>query len=257
MKRKEKVDIVKMNNGVIQEATDEIVVEKVLSIYVNKEFYASLMCTPDEKIELAIGFLFAEGVISSMESIKSIIELSENLICATLNHDLEEDFQNRKVLTSGCARGSMDLSIFEENNIKPVESRYQYAAHDILLMMKEFNHKSELFKQTGGVHSCAICSNNSIQFFSEDIGRHSALDKVIGKALLKNITLEDKLLMTTGRISSDIAVKAARAGIPIIVSHSAPTDMALNIAKKTNITMIGFARGSRMSIYCGSDRIIY
>ncbi|MDF2593358.1 MAG: fdhD, partial [Clostridia bacterium] len=203
-----------------------------------------------------IGFLFAEGVISSMESIKSIIELSENLICAILNDDLEEDFQNRKVLTSGCAKGSMDLSIFEENSIKPVESRYQYAAHDILLMMKEFNHKSVLFKQTGGVHSCAICGNNSILFFSEDIGRHNALDKVIGKAQLKNMTLEDKLLMTTGRISSDIAVKAARAGVPIIVSHSAPTDMALNIAKKANITMIGFARGRRMSIYCGSDRII-
>jgi FdhD protein len=257
MKSKEKVGILKINNGIIQEVEDEIVVEKIVNIYVNKEFYSSLMCTPEEKIELATGFLFAEGVISSMESIKSIVELSENLICAILNYDLEEDFQSRRVLTSGCAKGSMDLSIFEENNMKPVASSYQHAAHDILFMMKEFNHRSLLFKQTGGVHSCAICSNNSIHYFSEDIGRHNALDKVIGKALLKNTALEDKLLMTTGRISSDIAVKAAKAGIPIIVSHSAPTDMALNIARKSNITMIGFARGNRMSIYYGSDRIIY
>jgi FdhD protein len=256
MGSKKMVEIIKINDGGKQEVTDEIVVESLLNIYINKEFYASLMCTPNEKIELAVGFLFAEGIIASANSIKSAVELTENIVCIILDYDIEESFHERKVFTSGCAKGSMNLNTFEHNDIQPVKSDNKYKANGIFTLMREFNHKSELFKQTGGVHSCAVCSSNEILYFSEDIGRHNALDKVIGKAVLNNIDLGDKLLMTTGRISSDIAVKAAKAGIPIIASHSAPTDMALNIAKTANITMLGFVRGNRMSIYCGNDRII-
>lgn len=250
------VEITKINNGIMEKVTDELVLEEMLTIFVNKRFYASLLCTPDEKLELAIGFLFAQGVISSIDDVKSVEDMGSNIICVILNNGLQADYQNKRVLTSGCAQGSIDLSILEERQVELVRGDCKYSAKDILLIMKEFNNKSELFKQTGGVHSCAICNSQGITFFSDDIGRHNALDKVIGRSLLNNIELEDKLLMTTGRISSDIAVKAARAGIPIIVSHSAPTEMALNIAKTANITMVGFARGSRMSIYCGEDRII-
>jgi FdhD protein len=256
MKSKKRVDITKINNGVKQEVTDEIIVEKVLNVYINKNYYSSLMYTPNEKIELALGHLFSQGIIQSMESVKRAVETSENIVCVILDYDLEEDLDERRVLTSGCAKGSIDMRILEDKDMKPVENNKQYSAQDILLLMREFNQKSELFKETGGVHSCAICSSKDILCFSEDIGRHNALDKVIGKALRNNIALEDKLLLATGRISSDIAIKAARAGIPIIVSHSAPTDMALDLARKSNITMVGFARGNRMSIYCGSDRII-
>lgn len=250
------VNITKINSGAQTEITDEIIVEEVLNIYVNRRFYTSLMCTPNEMLELAIGFLFAEETISSMDDISGVEEICENSIGIILKYDLEEDFQKRKALTSGCAKSSINLDILEKSNIKPIESNYKFNADEILSMMKEFNGKSELFKETGGVHSCAICSSTEIIFFSEDIGRHNALDKVIGKALINNVNLDDKLLMTTGRISSDIAIKAARASISVIVSHSAPTDMALNIAKTSNITMAGFARGKRMSVYCGKQRII-
>lgn len=256
MDAKKAVDIIKINNGAKQEVIDEIIVEQMLNIYVNKEFYASLMCTPNEKIELALGFLFAEGVISSIESVKSVMELTEDIVCVMLNYEVEEAYQQRKTLTSGCAGGSINLTAIEARSLKPVASDCKYSAEGILSIMKEFNHRSELFLQTGGVHSCAICSSDGIVLFSEDIGRHNALDKIIGKAIMNNIDLGDKLLMTTGRISSDIALKAARAGIPMIISHSAPTDMALNISNKSNITIVGFARGNRMNIYCGSDRII-
>lgn len=256
MSSKKTVQIIKINDGAKQEITDEIVSENLLNIYVNKEFYASLMCTPNEKTELAVGFLFAEGIIVSANSIKSAVELTENIVCVMLDHEIEPSLHQRKVFTSGCAKGSMDFSAFDQNDIRPVKSDNKYRADDIFMLMKEFNHKSELFRQTGGVHSCAVCRDNEILYFSEDIGRHNALDKVIGQALLNNMELRDKLLMTTGRISSDIAVKAARAGIPVIASHSAPTDMALDIAKTANITMLGFVRGNRMSIYCGEDRII-
>jgi FdhD protein len=249
------INIKRINNDLQEETSDSIIEEIPLDIFVNYEFYAALMCTPIEVKELAIGFLFSEGVISSINSIKSIEEKDENRVCIILKHDINVDTNSVKAITSGCGKGSVHIKSLEESRIKVIESNCKFAIKDVLKLMKEFNSKSELFKQTGGVHSCSICSENSILLFSEDIGRHNALDKVVGKALMSNMDLIDKIVMTTGRISSDIVVKVAKAGIQIIVSHSAPTTLALSIAKAANITIIGFARGSRMNIYCNEHRM--
>ena len=250
-----KVNITRINKELQEDTWDSIIEEIPLDIFVNHEFYATLMCTPIEVVELAVGFLYSEGVISSMGSIKSIEEKYENRVCIILNHEITVDYNNTRAITSGCGKGSIHVISLEECSVNFIDSNYKIAIVNILKLMSEFNSKSELFKQTGGVHSCCICSDNNMLVFSEDIGRHNALDKIVGKALMSNIDLQDKLVMTTGRISSDIVVKAAKAGIPIIVSHSAPTSLALSIAKAANITLIGFARGSRMNIYCSQHRI--
>ncbi len=249
------ISIKKTNNEFWEETSDSIVVEKPLKIFINYELYTVLMCTPSEALELVVGFLFSEDIISSIDCIKSIEEKYEDRVCVVLNKDIKVDFDSVKASTSGCGKGSVKFKFIEEGGIKPIESCYKFTIESILKFMKEFNSKSELFKQTGGVHSCCVCGNDGINLFSEDIGRHNALDKVIGKALMNNVKLRDKLVMTTGRISSDLIIKAAKAGIPIIVSHSAPTDLALSIAEATNVTVIGFARGNRMNIYCGEERI--
>ena len=250
------VNIKRINNDQ-QEQTSDIIIEEIpLDIFINHEFYAVLMCTPIEVKELAIGFLFSEGIISSVNSIKSIEVLYETRVCVVLTHEINVDYDSVKAITSGCGKGSVHVKSFEESRIKLVESNYKFAIKNVLRLMKEFNSKSELFKQTGGVHSCCICGDNSIIAFSEDIGRHNALDKVIGKALMSNIDLKDKFVMTTGRISSDIVVKVAKVGIQVIVSHSAPTTLALSIASDAKITIIGFARGSRMNIYCNECKML-
>ncbi|MGK0466430.1 formate dehydrogenase accessory sulfurtransferase FdhD [Clostridium sp.] len=247
---------IKRINKELQEDTWDLIIEEIpFDIFVNHEFYATLMCTPIELVDLAVGFLFSEGVISSMGSIISTEEVYENRICIILDHEITVDESSTRAITSGCGNGSIHVISLEECSIKFVDSKCKFAIEDILKLMGEFNNKSELFKQTGGVHSCCICSEKSILLFSEDIGRHNALDKVIGKAIMRTIDLRDKIVMTTGRISSDIVVKVAKAGIQIIVSHSAPTALALSIAKSANITIIGFARGSRMNIYCNEYRI--
>ena len=250
-----KVNITRINKELQEDTWDSIIEEISLDIFVNHEFYAALMCTPIEVVELAVGFLYSEGVISSMSSIKSIEEKYENRVCIILDHEITVDNNSTRAITSGCGKGSIHVISLEECSVKFIDSNYKIAIVDILKLMSEFNSKSELFKQTGGVHSCCICSDNDMLVFSEDIGRHNALDKIVGKALMSNIDLKDKLVMTTGRISSDIVVKVAKAGIPIIVSHSAPTSLALSIAKAANITLIGFARGSRMNIYCSQHRL--
>ncbi|MEK6264201.1 MAG: formate dehydrogenase accessory sulfurtransferase FdhD [Clostridium sp.] len=252
-----KVNIKRIKNGLQEDTLDLIIEEIPLDIFVNHEFYATLMCTPIEVVEPAVGFLFSDGVISNMSSIISIEEVYENRICIILDHEITVDESSAKAITSGCGNGSIRVLSLEECSIKFIDSNCKFSTVEILKLMSAFNNKSELFKQTGGVHSCCLCSENSILAFSEDIGRHNALDKVVGKAMLINMDLKDKLAMTTGRISSDIVVKVAKAGIQIIVSHSAPTSLALSLAKAANITIIGFARGSRMNIYCSEHRLFY
>ena len=115
--------------------------------------------------------------------------------------------------------------------------------------------KALLFKSTGGVHSAAIAERDQILFYSEDIGRHNAVDKIVGECILKDISLEDKILLTSGRISSEIVIKGAKLGLPLIVSRSAPTSLAVELARETGITLVGFARGKRLNIYSHSVRI--
>lgn len=129
-------------------------------------------------------------------------------------------------------------------------------AVSILNLSNKLNENSQLFKETGGVHSCALCSEEEIIMFHEDVGRHNALDKIVGEAFLKEIPFEDKILITSGRISSEMIIKTAKQRIPIIVSRSAPTELSVGIAKELGITLIGFARGRRMNIYQGEERII-
>lgn len=258
MNNMKEVDIIKMSSDTLEKKSDKIIVEDILNINVNRKFFTSLMCTPGEMLQLALGFLFSEGVITSIKDVRNIEEKDKNTLCISLK-DVSEPpvIEKMRALTSGCAGGSIDLSLLKDNIIRPIKNESKYTVSQILALMKEFNSRSELFKETGGVHSCAICSHEEIVFFSEDIGRHNALDKVLGKAIIKNAALGDKMLLTTGRISSDIILKAAKTGMPIIISHSAPSDFALSIAKESNMTMIGFARGNRMNVYCGGERIIY
>ena len=116
-------------------------------------------------------------------------------------------------------------------------------------MVNTFSKKSELFLSTGGVHSCALCDRNNIILFEEDVGRHNALDKILGEALLNDICLEDKIIVTSGRVSSEMVIKVIKRKIPILASRSAPTNIAVDIANGFNLTLIGFARSGRMNIY--------
>jgi len=252
-----KVNIKKLHNGNKVELLDSIVVEKVLNLFVNNNFYASLMCTPSEVKELAAGFLFSENIICSPDGITNVEQRDEESICITLSYNLNNELRVRKAITSGCASGTIPLSSISEHGTNYIESEYKFKVESILAFMKEFNSKSDLFKETGGVHSCCLCDNDGLVYFSEDIGRHNAFDKIVGKALLDGVEFKDKLIMTTGRISSEIIIKATKAKIPIVVSHSASTDLALTIAKASNITVVGFVRGSKMNVYCCQHRILY
>ncbi|MFC2070328.1 formate dehydrogenase accessory sulfurtransferase FdhD [Chloroflexota bacterium] len=120
---------------------------------------------------------------------------------------------------------------------------------DILSLAKEFQHRSEIYHATGGVHSAALCDTSSILLFSEDIGRHNALDKIFGECMLNDIPADDKIIVSSGRISSEMLLKVSRRQIPVIVSKSAPTDLGIKLTSDLGITLIGYVRGKRMNIY--------
>ena len=141
-------------------------------------------------------------------------------------------------------------------DLKPIENTdTTIRVSDIYEVMKENLTSSELFKNTGGVHSVAIYDNKTLLTIREDVARHNAMDKAIGHCILKSIPLDNKAIVVSGRISFDMLSKVARAKIPIVISKSAPTNLSIELAKKLNITLIGFVRGKRMNIYTHSHRI--
>lgn len=137
-----------------------------------------------------------------------------------------------------------------------IKSHTSVASHDTVSLVVEFQHCSEIFISTGGVHSVALCEKKDIVTFKEDISRNNALDKLFGACILKDIPMKDRMVVTSCRISSEILLKVAKRNIPILISKSAPTNLAVSFAAETGITLIGFVRAKRMNVYANEWRVI-
>ena len=241
------------------EVEDSLIQEYRVNIFVNDEAYISLMCLPEHYEELAVGFLFSEQVIGSYEDIVEINSTcTGNVFVSVKNERIGTGLKKAKnrVVVSGCGQGSVNLSFLNEENLPALDSSIKVAPSEILKIMVEFSKQSQLFQKTGGVHSSALVLGEGENLFYEDIGRHNAIDKIVGTALIKGLSIENGILLTSGRISSEILIKTAKLGIPVLVSHSAPTDMAVEIARKIDMTLIGFTRGTRFNVYSGDFRLL-
>ncbi|MDI6731221.1 MAG: formate dehydrogenase accessory sulfurtransferase FdhD [Candidatus Margulisbacteria bacterium] len=257
---KEPVKITKYREGKPEEIDDVAAVEVPLTIVLNEEQLITLLCSPDKMDFLAIGFLLSEGFISSKEDIESIL-LDKKITTVRIKiKDIKkveiETIFGRRIITSGCGKGMTFFDYKDFSQCRNNESQIKISADKILSLINEFQKKSELFKETGGVHSAALSDGEKILLFAEDLGRHNALDKIFGEALWEGVGLRDRLLLTSGRLTSEIVIKALKRDVPIIVSPSAPTDLAIRIAQEMGMTLVGFARGKRMNVYSAKDRIM-
>jgi FdhD protein len=239
---------------------DTVVKEGQLTILLNGQKIVTLACTPKEQNYLALGFLFSEGIIKGREEIKRVLsypEREEVRVFTKREVKLSRDFFQTSVLTSGRGKGKSFKSLEKVDPLEGILLNFEFhlTPSEILSLMSKFDTKSTLFKKTGGVHGAALADNKRILIFAEDIGRHNALDKVLGKALMKRIILKDKLILSSGRISSDLLLKVWRANLSFICSRSAPTGKALDLAKNLGVTVVGFARGRRMNVYTYPARI--
>lgn len=244
----------KYKEGKLTKTIDTVITEFSLDIVINHKAFITLLCTPESLKELVIGYIFSEGLINSKAHINSIeidykcgkayVQLSNEL---SLNH-IDDIMDGGDILTTSSGREKVTSDAIVDV-LGRIERTTYYTPMEVVELMKVFDSKSQLFIDTGGVHSCALCDHNQILIFNEDIGRHNALDKVLGKALLEDINLQDKIILTSGRISSEIITKVAKRRIPVLISRSAPTNKAIDMARGLNMQLMGFVRSKKMNIY--------
>lgn len=244
-----------------QNTEDLVTRELPLRIMLNNRELATLLCSPLELSYLAIGFIFSAGLIKSKDEIEKIaVDDQKGLVRVETREDREPADRplDKQLITSGGGRVAIWGGYYPDDapGQKKVTSRYNVSATQVLALVRQFQRRSQIFKATGGVHSAALCDRQGILVFSEDIGRHNAIDKVLGKCILENLPTANRIMITSGRVSSEIVFKVARMNIPILVSRSAPTDLGVRLAGDLGLTLVGFARGDKMKVYTKGGRIV-
>ena len=258
VEKSEKKEILEFRGGEMSRKETAVVSEVPLTIYVNGEELITLVTTGDANRELALGFLLSEGFIRDKGDLKSVREDAESgAVEVTVTGDLStvHDLWEKRTVTSGCGKGATFYSVLDSLHAKPIESEMVVSPAEVYHLMSELNRMSDLYRETRGVHNSALADRDGILVFRDDIGRHNAVDKIRGACFLEEIPLNDKVLLTTGRLSSEIVIKVAKMGLPILISRSAPTTLAIDLAERVNLTMIGYVRGERCTVYTGSERV--
>ncbi|WP_026673940.1 formate dehydrogenase accessory sulfurtransferase FdhD [Alkalihalobacterium bogoriense] len=250
--------IITFSNNKLKERDDEIVTEYPLTIYLNKEEFATMVCTPTHLEEMVIGFLASEGVIRfTKEIVDFSIDVSKGFAYVQLETDSAFDhLQYTKRFIGSCCGKSRQF--YFHNDVKTAKtslSTKTVSANQCIQLMKALQENSFVFKETGGVHNASLCTNEHVVVTRTDIGRHNALDKLYGYSLLQKISIRDKILAFSGRLSSEVLTKAAKIGVGIVLSKAAPTDLAIKLAEDLNITTVGFIRGESFNIYSHANRI--
>ena len=247
-----KRDIVKVTETGKKTVEDAIAVERRLRLLVNGEDVLSLYCSPSMIRELVTGLVMTEGIMEGSLCIERMsIEYNDEIIV-----DLPADGEistRGAIRTSGCIGG-----VTYEHDKKPDKTVYSggVSRATLIELFGKFQSISESYRLTGCIHSAAVSDKGNIIVHGEDIGRHNAVDKVIGYCLIEGISLDDKIMLVSGRLSSEIAYKCARWKVPIVASRTAPTVRAVTIAEESGVTLIGFLRGKRFNIYANPERIL-
>jgi FdhD protein len=240
---------VKIDGASAREGTHPVVEEVPVMILVNGRHLATAMMSPGRLEEFAVGHLFTEGIITSRDAIESVQVEKQTIRILTRDH--LRPLGPKRTILSGCGGSA---SFLDPAKLPKITSDYTLDTASIAHAMKQVLD-SEIHRLTGGVHVVGLASGEGVLCVREDIGRHNAMDRAIGYALMEGIDLSRTFLVSSGRISSEIARKCLVAGIPIVVSRSATTVLALDLAEKNGLTVCAFARGSRMNVYTHPHRI--
>jgi FdhD protein len=232
----------------------ETIVETPVSLTVNGEVWITFMCTPIHLEALSVGFLYNEGIIKSMDEVADVrvCEHGDN-VDVWLNHAAEQPTNWRR--TSGCTGGVTAVDLLAKPNVNFDGNRFQVQPDAIMNMIEKLFESQELYRDTGGVHTSALSDGEKVIFAADDIGRHNTLDKIAGLCLMNNLWPENRVLITTGRISSEMLQKAAQLNAPILISRTSPSSLSIEMAERYGITLIGYARKHRFNVYSNGQRI--
>ena len=255
----EKIPILRFTEEGRRNIEDVVAREFPVTLILNDQELVTVLCSPKNLEYLVVGFLSSEGFLKSKDEIKNIVVDDQRGVVrleTVEDKGFAQDVLFKRLITSGCGRGASFYSAADATSQK-VESQMEISPDEVFTLVNEFQHGSQVYLAAHGVHSAALCDRKSILVFGEDIGRHNAIDKIFGKCLLEDIPTDDRVVITSGRISSEILHKVAKRGIPIIISISVPTNQGVRIADNLGITLIGSVRGKkRMNVYTNGWRIV-
>ena len=238
-----------MNTTVIKESS--------LTIFLNNQEIVTLMCVDDYPNYLAIGYLLNQNMIKISDKIKSI-DIDKDLGIAVIRTNRKTDYEKilkKKITTSGCAQGTIFGNIYDEIKKIRINAKIMIKHEWIYDLSKKINLTPSLYLEAGAVHGCVIAKKNIPLIYMEDVGRHNAVDKIAGYMFLNNINPKDKIFYTTGRLTSEMVIKTVKMGIPVLISRSGFTSWGVELAQKTNLTLIGRAKGKRYITLSGNHRV--
>jgi len=242
---------VNIEKQTVERKEGAVATERRLRIIANDTQVANLAMSPSMEKEAVIGFLLSEGYVKSLDEIKKLELKGDEMIVSIKTEKFE--IQREIIQTTECTGGWRARLLLENPKITATS---KFSSAIITKILKEFQDMSKVWRSTGGVHSAAIATfEGAIVAFTEDISRYVAVDKVIGQAALSGIDFTNTIVISSGRQPADIVLKVARVGIPVIISRTAPLDSGVEAAQKTGLTLIGFARGTKMNIYTHPERI--
>ncbi len=232
----------------------ETIVEAPVSLTVNGESWITFMCTPTQLEAMAVGFLFDEGVIAGMDEVADVrvCEHGDN-VDVWLNRSVAQPESWRR--TSGCTGGVTAVDLLADPAVSFDPSAPKFGSEVIGNLVDMLFEAQKLYRETGGVHTSALSDGHNILLSAEDIGRHNTLDKIAGLCLLQNVWPATRVLITTGRISSEMLQKAARLQATIVVSRTSPSSLSIEMAERYGITLIGYARRQQFNVYANAQRV--
>jgi len=238
--------------GQFESVERSVVEERPIALYVNGTELATLMCTPTKVEYLVVGFLCFEGVIPGPEAIETLETSPEaGVVDVRVRGGFEPP--RRKIFTSGCTGG---ITFSLEAGTEPLAGEYHLDPKQVVPLMKELYARASGYQETRGIHAAALADpSGDLLLVAEDVGRHNCLDKILGEALLTGVRTEGRILLSSGRISTEMLRKGVFMRTPFIVSRTSPTGASVDLGKRLGVTLIGYVRGDTFNIYSHPERL--
>jgi FdhD protein len=244
---------VKVRGDRVEEVRGEVVREQPLTIYVDGERFVTLLCSPMRLEALVLGYLWMERVVAGPEDVVAL-DVSPVDGRADVALRAPVTLPTERILTSGCGGG---ITFRIDHRLFPrLRSPVRVRASDLAARMKDLFTAAVQYQTSRGIHGAALADPDRVLIVAEDVGRHNAVDKVKGEALLRGIPTEDRILLSTGRISSEMLLKAARMGVPVVASRTSPTEMAVALAEQLGVTVCGYVRPDGLNLYAGEGLLL-
>lgn len=255
---KAKIKRLDTNRRAIVEVEDEVAVDEAICLFINDDYYTTFIVSPTMIRELVIGHMVGEGIVETLNEVKAI-NIEPSRVLAYLNHELDPRKligERINIITTACGSPGKPVRMDQFQRL-PKTSNATIEPESLWSLMVELNRRSEAYKRTGGTHSAMLYEIKGVfNFFTEDVGRHNAIDKAIGGGLLAGVDMQKCVLVCSGRLSADMVFKVFRSRIPIVASVAGPLESGIRVAQNLGVTLIGFVRGSRMNIYTHSERVV-